>query len=218
MDWRWPEAAHTQPYGINFVAWGNYNYAVVSAPIPSRAVSEIAELTQSFAYSYTGQDFNTLTEFYLTTVAGDSSTKVAEIGWFLHTPAATMAFLNASTNWGVYTDDQGRKWNCRRSASGDAGNFIMFVPQDGADILAGTINAKHALDWLVSQNRINPALFFNGWGFGSEPLRSTGSLTITALNHTYAGVTPTPTPPLIGALDFSSASQSGLLALITEDF
>jgi hypothetical protein len=186
IDWRWPDAAHSQTYGYMFLSFGNYNYAAVSAPIPSRAVSAIAELKQTYAFSYTGQDFNALSEFYLTTAAGDSATKVAEIGWFLHTPAATLTFLNASTSWGVYTDDQNRKWNCRRSASGDAGNFIMFYPADGSDLLSGTLNGKHALDWLVAQGRISAALFFNGWGFGSEPLRSSGSMTVTDLAHVYS--------------------------------
>lgn len=189
IDTRWPTV--TSPFGVwgyMYVAYGWYNGNTkppgLTQPTAIRAGS-FSAFSESFDWSYSGSlHFNLLNEFYLTTSAGVLSGKTHEIGFFLHTPPETLSWHNASTNVGTYTDDQGRTWSCRKSTPSYV--YIHFVPTGAVDIFSGSINFKHALDWLVTNGQIDGLGYVNGVGFGMEPTDGAGvtSLTINSFAMT----------------------------------
>lgn len=176
----WPTSS--PPFGVwgyMAVNYGWYNGTVkppgLVAPTPVQAGSFTA-FREVFDWSYSGSShFNLLNEFYLTTAAGVLSGKTHEISFFLHAPSETRTTRASKTAVGTYTDDQGRAWDVRKNTvSGYV--FISFMP--AGDILAGSINFKHALDWLVTQAQITGSEYVNGVGFGTEPTVTAGSTSL----------------------------------------
>lgn len=117
-------------------------------------------------------DENILNEFYLTTVAGNARTKVAEIGFFWNAAGTTVGYFNSGTACSSYTDPTGRKWNCRYLLDGSAGKYIMFY--SGGQVFNTTLYSKAMLASLVSKGLVSDALYVNRVAIGVEPVRGAG--------------------------------------------
>lgn len=163
----WPARAPLKSgvWGYNALSFGNYDGGRPPVPVMPRQVMTIRRLDESFAFRAGGSPFfNLLTEFYLTSKAGDETAKVAEIGLFLHTPQTTAAFAGTGTLIGGYRDRQGRAWSVRRQ-----GRYYLIVPTNGEDVTSGTIEIAPLLRWLMRRHVLTGHEWFNGIAFGMEP-------------------------------------------------
>jgi hypothetical protein len=184
INWRWPStASSTGVYGYMQVSWGNYNNGTPQTLVTPQKISDIASLEFNVAYTLdsTPCDGNVLLEFYTTTVAGDGNAKSAEVGFFLNAIPSTIAFHQGAEQHGTWTDPQGRGWTVARDYSGDAGNFIMFLPTDHAN-KSGVFDGLAALNHLATLGMINTAHYVNGAAVGAEPHTGSGQLTFTTFN------------------------------------
>lgn len=171
---RWPVARPEKSgvWGYHFVAYGHYDGKdPPPGAIPPKKVRDIAELKQSFRFSYRySPNFNLLNEFYLTRLPGDLSDKLFEIGFFLHVPPVTLDFIRAvGVNEGDYTDSQGRRWGISRHEK-----FIRIYPLDARDVSEGTLDVREFLHVLVERKVITGEEWFNGIAFGTEPVAGAG--------------------------------------------
>jgi len=167
FDSIWPQRAPAKSgvWGYNALSFGNYDGGRPPRPVTPRHVMDIRRLDESFAFRYAGSPhFNLLTEFYLTSKAGDETAKLFEIGFFLHTPQTTATFARAGALIGGYRDRQGRAWTVHRQ-----GTYFMIIPAGGEDVPAGTIEIAPLLSWLMQKRILNGTEWFNGLAFGIEP-------------------------------------------------
>lgn len=174
---RWPvdREMKTGVWGYHAVSFGNYDGGTPEEPVPPRRVKDIDTLSQQFKWSWTqSPNFNLLNEFYLTSEAGNLKTKLFEIGFLLHTNGAQQAWLKSRNFIGRYRDTAGRNWVITRG-----GTFITIFPEDGEDILDGTLDVKEFLVMLKAQGVITGEEWFNGIAFGTEPIRGAGETEIT---------------------------------------
>lgn len=168
----WPTRALTRAgvWGYMALSYGNYDGGAPPVAVVPRRVRDIRILAQSFAYRYAGSDrFNLLTEFYLTSRAGDSAAKVVEIGFLLHTSPSSRGFVAGGRSLGSYVDADGRRWLMTRN-----GNFVTIAPSGFVDVRQGRIDMRAALAALVRNGTITGAEWFNGVGFGTEPTVGAG--------------------------------------------
>lgn len=169
---RWPvdRPMKTGVWGYHALSYGNYDGGNPKIPIASKKVVDIAQLSQTFNYSFRhSPNFNLLTEFYLTSKQGDSQAKVFEVGFFLYTPRWNFHDLLRKARIGAYTDSASRRWIILQE-----GTFIMFVPEHGAAIMEGTIDVREFLNRLIEYKVITGQEWFNGIAFGMEPIKGAG--------------------------------------------
>ncbi|MET0375384.1 MAG: hypothetical protein ABW128_14160 [Rhizorhabdus sp.] len=182
LKWRWPALAKRSPacgvFGYDQVAWGNYDGGRVMSPIAPRQVLSIKTLSLShdITESAEDQEYNGLAEFYLTKEPGAANLKAIEIGWFWNAPAATVAWAATGRQLGTFSDRYSRKWTVSVNKGGASGTFVTFIPS--GKLLAGTFDAKAAIDFLRDRGLVNGAWWFNGAAIGVEPLGNSGSALI----------------------------------------
>lgn len=179
--WR-PSSSAAGVWGYSMLSFGNYDGGDGETKIPPRRVYELLDLSQRFAWSSSMAlgDANLLTEFYLRSDPNDSESKLIEIGWFLHAPPATAAFVRAAQQIGRFTDAGGKAWQVAREDK-----YVMFMPADAQDVRTGTIDMRAALHWLQEKGVIQGDEWFTGVAIGVEPLRGRGQVQIDRWAVTY---------------------------------
>lgn len=184
FTWHWPltPAKEAGVYGYNALSFGSYDGGIPQSPIVPRQVKDIVTLEETFRFEMVRPvgDFNALTEFFLTKKAGGE--KVAEIGFFLRAAKSAVEFANVGEQLGAFTDASGRAWKIAVQTS-PAGPYYMFIPP--AEVLSGSIDCKAALDFLRGKGRITGEEWFNGFAFGIEPVKGSGSLRVQNLSVSY---------------------------------
>jgi hypothetical protein len=178
---RWPvSGAPVAVWGYMFIGFGKYDGAtVVPDPVDPIQMGNLGSFVQEFDWSYTGSpNFILLNELYLTTLEGVHTPKEVEVAFILHAAAPTITWHNTGADYGTYVDDQARSWSVRRHPGGAASNYIHLLPSTPVDILSGTINWKHALEWLVGQGHVEADWWINGVAIGSEPITNAGETTL----------------------------------------
>ena len=125
-------------------------------------------------------DANLLTEFYLRSDPNNSESKLIEVGWFLHAPPATAAFVRGAQQIGRFTDASGKAWQVARDEK-----YVMFLPADAQDVRTGTIDMRAALQWLQEKGVIKGDEWFTGVAIGVEPLRGRGQVQVDRWAVTY---------------------------------
>jgi hypothetical protein len=188
FKWDWPDVpCPLGVYGFNAIDYGNYYNTVVSVPIAPRQVGQIHTLRATHNASFMGMlhGYDVIDNFFLTTRAGDHRTNAFEIEVFLHTPAYSVQFVRHSVRVGTF-EGSGRRWvvAVARSQAGPIPD-ILFMPEDEADVAAGTIDLKAMLDYLVGIHLVPATLFFNGMALGVEPQRGSGSMTLNTFSVAY---------------------------------
>lgn len=177
FSWHWPlvPPKHTGVYGYNALSFGSYDGGVPETPVDPRQVKAIGALSTTFRYSLTHPigDFNVLSEFFLTSKAGDG--KTAEIGFLLRPAKSAIAFAGAGRQLGTFVDPAGRAWKVARQPA-PHGPFHMFLP-DG-EVLEGTLDCKAALDFLRVRGCVTGEEWFNGLALGIEPVSGSGSMRV----------------------------------------
>lgn len=181
ISWHWPlvPAKTTGVRGYMALGFGNYDSGLPQAPIEPQQVKNLRAVSQSIDWQYerVAGDFNLLAEFYLTRSAGNSADKVAEIGFMLHTPAATRAWTGTGAALGTWTDALGARWEITRN-EGPGIPYIIFTPVGGADFLAGRLDVKGALGELRRLRQITGDEWLNGMALGVEPVSGSGFATV----------------------------------------
>lgn len=173
FDTCWPTRPPTKSgvWGYNALSFGNYDGGRPPKPVPPTRVLDIKRLNERFAFRYAGSPFfNLLTEFYLTSIAGDENAKVMEIGFFLHTPQTTTVYARAGTFLARYRDRQGRTWEIRRQ-----GSYLLIIPVGGEDVLSGVLEIAPLLSLLMEKRVLTGREWFNGIAFGMEPAPGGGN-------------------------------------------
>lgn len=176
LEWRFPGSGISSSSGVwgyLFVAYGNYRGNFPPQAVLPQRIDQITTFTETYDFTYSGsQYFNLLSEHFVTSQEGESETIVAEIGFFPHLPAETIAFHNGGTLVGTWTDpDSGLDWSVRTRSSG----YTTFAPPNFSDRLKGRINRGAALAWLVSKGVLQPTWWVNGTAFGVEPVNNAGA-------------------------------------------
>jgi hypothetical protein len=199
---------HPGVWGYFFVAKGDYRASPGSGHPAPVQIGSLDSFTETFDFSYEGsENFNLLSENWLTSVEGDWDTITYEVGWFYHYETnATHWFLrNHGLLIGDYNDGV-RTWRVRfhenLSGNGHGAGFCTFALND-IDLLSGTIDKKAAYDWLLTQSTANPTAIWaldpnwwmNGTSFGSEVTNGGGAtaIMINAFDATWT-VFSEPTP------------------------
>ena len=172
IETRWPTTTPVKSgvWGYHAVSFGNYDGGKTPKAVTPRRVKDIRKLEQAFAFAYSGStNFNLLSEFYLTSRAGNAAAKVIEIGYFLHTPPSSARYNRAATPLGAFTDSAGRGWMITQAKT-----YVMVTPTDARDIPRGRIDIRELLDLLVRKGVISGDEWFNGIAFGMEPTEGGG--------------------------------------------
>jgi hypothetical protein len=188
ITWSWPMTpAPSGVYGCLHSDYGNYMNGIVQIPIASKQVKAINTLTVSHDLKFSGANidgYDVIYNFFLTKQAANFNTIQYEIGIFVHTPPFSVTYANSSKAVGV-TTISGIQWNVSVNPNAPHGPYSMFIPSNGADIQAATIDVRQILAYLVGKRQISNLLYFNGVGLGAEPRFGGGSLTINAMSATY---------------------------------
>lgn len=180
FGWSWPETVNvkTGVRGYNHIAYGKYDGGVPLVSIPPVTVKNIKRFDQSFSWEPSGDDparrYNTLTEFFLTR----GGVKVLEVGWFLHYPPETLAFLRKDTGVGNFSDQDGRVW----TVSYHPGPIPYVTLYPPTDLLTDAIDMKAVLQWLTAKGIVKGDETVSGCGFGFEPLAGTDRATVNFWN------------------------------------
>lgn len=157
--------------------WGDYNLSSVAIPVNEMRVNRIVSLRANCAFTINEgpQSANVLYEFY----TRRNGALTAEVGWFLHAPDSTRAFVQGERQvLAAFTDEQGMEWRTTAYPGGDAGKFIMSLAPDGAD-RQGQIEAAAMLRALVDAGEIDGNDRIRGTGLGSEGLPGASSVTLS---------------------------------------
>ena len=176
LNWHWPArvSKKTGVWGYIHVFFGNYNGGKTAVYLEPRQVRAIHILREDLSVAYEiKSDFNLLNEFYLTLRAGESASKVIEIGYFLHISPEGKQFFERAKAIGSYRDDAGQVWVVRR-----AGDFCMLLPPGGHWASNGSIDLKSTFAFLRARGLIKGDEWFNGLAIGVEPVRGAGRLEV----------------------------------------
>jgi hypothetical protein len=181
LAWHWPLDLPTKTgvRGYNALSYGNYDSALPERPVQPVRVRDIKLGWQSFDWRHdlvTG-DFNLLAEFYLTRTAGSTDAKTVEVGFMLHVPTATRAWLGKNPRLSKWRDAFGTQWNVTRN-EGPGIPYIVLIPASGMDLPNGRLDVKGALDELRRLGVITGEEWLNGVAFGAEPISGSGSVTV----------------------------------------
>lgn len=177
-------------YGYLAVYLGNYDGGRPPTATTPWQVGNLTSFTETFALTIpaSGTNFIVLNEFYLTNASGAENDKAFEIAHWLHAPSATIAYFDAATQIGTFTDPQSRVWDVANFGPNPMGaDYIVFLLDSRANLLSGTIDKKAALDWLVTQGVIQNHLWINGTAIGIEPVTGSGSATLNSYSVDFAG-------------------------------
>jgi hypothetical protein len=182
LAWHWPldTSKKTGVRGYNTLSYGNYDGGVPEQAVKPLRVSDIRSGWQQFDWDYdliTG-DFNLLAEFYLTRTPGAAKAKTVEVGFMLHVPDATRAWIGTNPPLATWRDAFGTDWTVTRN-QGPGIDYMIFLPASGADLLKGRLDVKGALAELRRLGVITGDEWLNGVAFGAEPISGSGAVTVT---------------------------------------
>lgn len=162
-------------YGYHHVHFGNYSGPLPKGKFEGMQIKSLKKLIVDFAYRDLGStgEYNVLNEYFLTTEKDRQDLRVMEIGYFFHPSKSAISFAKTGGNLGRYDDPQGRAWSVYQ-----AGQFVMLMPADGKDLVAGTVDMGHFLQHLVAKGKLTGNEWFNGAAMGIEPVRGNSSIKI----------------------------------------
>lgn len=190
-SWTWPKLGCGASGGglcgyVGQVTYGNYDSGVPKVavtPVQVAAMHNFIEQIQLSSVTGSSSDFNILNEFYLTSVRGNAATKVAEIGFFENLSDMGQLYFASGTPCASYTDLNRHVWACRYQQGGSSGAYFMYY--SGARVLSATLDFKAVINSLLSQHRLSSAgLWVNGVAVGIEPMRNSGSYTVSKFSIT----------------------------------
>ncbi len=221
MSWSWPDKAPTSSgvYNLNAINFGNANHTIVQTPITPLQVSAIGTLTQTQALTLGGETakYDVITDFWLTAKAGNLDTKLFEVEVFLHTPAYSRSYVQHATPLGTYTDAQGRPWTMAIDKGANLAPDILIMPENGRDVLSGSVDLKGMLAWLAGHGVITGTEYFNGLSMGAEVRQGAGALVIDRFNVEYgaaaAAQVPVQVPVQASAPAHAAAQGVAVVAL-----
>ena len=178
--YRWPASGcSTGVCGYIAASYGNYDGASVPVPVRPRQISDVTTFREDYAVAHAGAGMaGLLNEFYLTRSAGDMSTKISEIGFFLHLTPEVVAFRASGDRLGSCTEPNGTIWSIVRNNGATIYGYITLAAPDNSDRLARSIDIKAVLLCLVGLHAIPSSAWVNGLAMGVEPSRGAGSMTI----------------------------------------
>lgn len=181
LAWHWPLdlPKETGVRGYDTLSYGNYDGGLPMQPVSPLRVREITSGWQSFDWRHDliAGDFNLLAEFYLTRTAGDPEAKTVEVGFMLHVPAITRAWIGKNAPLAQWRDTFGTQWTVTRN-QGPGIPYIIFIPASGADLHKGRLDLKGAVRELRRLGVISGEEWLNGVAFGAEPISGSGSVMV----------------------------------------
>lgn len=180
ISWRWPDhpPERSGVYGYLHIYRGNYDGGMPPLLVEPVMVRDLAFFSQDIAFTHHGgptDGYNVLNEFWLTQKDGDHTRKAYEIGFMLHTNRRTSETIALAEPLGMYSDHVLRRWRVVRLPG--AIPYIIFVPEDQKDF-RGTLEVRHALQYLVAKAVITGGEWINGVAIGVEPHFGGGALTL----------------------------------------
>lgn len=183
--WDWP-ARGTGVYTFDAVDFGDYLYTAVPTPIHSQKLMNVTTLTETHNLTMTGATtgFDAIIDFFTTTAPGSSSPRAHEIEVFLHTPAYSVWYVQHGTAIGTYIDANGLAWTVTTDLT-TTPHDILIMPADGRDVLAGTIDLKAMLTWLIGTKWVGGGEYFNGLALGAEVQQGVGAMTVNLFSVNY---------------------------------
>jgi hypothetical protein len=167
---RWPENLTGGVLGYTHIYYGNYDGGRPAVPVAPKQVRDIVRFSERVDYDITGQTGKStlLGEFYLTRAPNDEDAKAYEIGILYQASDEARAFFQSSQSIGEFEDVQGRRWDVVDAGKNPAGaTYIIFAPRAQRSV-AGHIDRKAMLDFLVREKVIQDTLWVNGIGLGLE--------------------------------------------------
>lgn len=192
-NWSFPTTTSTSIKSFLAIDYGNYYNTTTSKYVPSSRISDLTTLVEGVNFTMSGnlQGFNVITDLFLTTKAGDLSTRAAEVEILLHTPSATKSWAASLTQLGSLTI-YGITWTAAVTTNGDGQPDYIFMPANGADVVSGAINVKAMLQYLTSAAGVSGSLYFNGLATGVETISGAGAWTMSNFGVTYSTTAPVP--------------------------
>jgi hypothetical protein len=182
LAWHWPLDTPTKTgvRGYDALSYGNYDSGMPEHPVTPVRVRDIRAGWQSFDWHHDliAGDFNLLAELYLTRTAGDPNAKVVEIGFILHVPTVTRAWIGQNPPLARWRDTFGTDWSITRN-QGPGIPYITLIPASGADLYKGRLDVKGAVGELRRLGVIKGDEWLNGVAFGAEPISGSGSVAVT---------------------------------------
>ncbi len=185
INWQWPNIPCPGGiYNFNSVQFGNYYNTHPNVPIPSKAIIDIVTLIERYDLALGGSldDFDVITDFFLTSTPGGDSSHAFEVEIFIHTPPYSIRYADHSTPIGTYVDASDRAW---RVVIDNKAHDVLFMPVDQRFMQSTTVDIKAMLRWLVVQGTLAGNEYFNGLGIGVEVRQNEGSLAINSFSVTY---------------------------------
>lgn len=178
--WRWPPFKPVNTgggvWGYDHIGYGDYDGGTPERPVQPRRVDDIRRMQQQFAWTgdFSLGEATLLTEFYLRKDPKDTESRLLEIGWFLHVPAATASFVAKGKPIGIHVDPNGRRWTVARTD-----DFVTFLPEDGQDVRTGAIDMLAGLTWLKGKGEVSGGEWVTGVAIGSEPFFGVGRVNLS---------------------------------------
>lgn len=175
FSWRYPSPGQRSPkcgvFGYSHVARGNYDGGATMKPVSPRQIKSLVDMTVSYGVDFAADpnQFNGLSEGFLTRTAGNANDKALEVGFFWNTPHETIAWAKTGKQLGVFVDRWGKKWTASLN-----GTYVTF----SGGSAWGSLDVRGALTFLIAKGIVSPDWYVNGWAFGVEPLGGIGTAVI----------------------------------------
>lgn len=176
--------------GFLHVDWGNYDDSAGS--ITPRQAHSITALSASVDWTFAGSNLTgLLCECYLTTAShatGGLTDKVCEVGFLPKCSPSSQSFAAGlpAVGTGSFVDGNGVTWNVGQALDG-SGTFPYYVAtRVGYVDHPGALDFKAYFAFLQASGKITGNEWFNGLGFGPEPLSGASTLTINSFTPTYS--------------------------------
>lgn len=173
-------------YNLLAADFGDYLNTTVPVPITSKQVSSVATLipTASVKFGGTLNDYDVIYDLFLTSGQGSGTTLEFEIEVFLHTPPYAATFVAGGSQLGTFTGS-GITWTVAQTFGGAAGNDLLFMPSNQADVTQASVDIKAMMAFLKGLNVITGNEYFNGLALGVETQQGSGTLTIDQFSVVY---------------------------------
>ncbi|MGO4173646.1 hypothetical protein [Bosea sp. TAF32] len=185
IEWAWPSTPPASGV-FNFLAinFGNYYNTKPPVPISARKVRDIAVLKHNHDFALAGNldQYNVMTNIWLTREAGRHDQQLFEVQVFFHAADLAKLYVRSSTPIGAYRDETGRNWQVSIDRTRQVPD-ILLLPS--TDVRISSVDIRAMLLWLRAQGVITGEEWFNGLGTGVEVTRGSGSMKINALSITY---------------------------------
>lgn len=189
FGWQLPDGA--PPAGVSGylkVTHGNSQGDIPAVPLTSRRLSAVTALKYTRRSQVASSTpVSTLSEFWPTNVpcASGALTGVqAEIGEYPDVSDETRDWAASLTKVGAYAEPStGITWDVANTLSSIP--FITFRPRSVNNV-QGQVDWLDRINWLSAQGVYNKSWYWNGIGFGPEPVQGDGSALVGLRCDAYA--------------------------------